>query len=118
MPRVLFCEGDELPARTALRDVNPAVRKCLFDQLPIWKVERKEDLPRLLLHSDIAAREKHRHHVGIFFAVDVRQEALFPGQELAASDPKNRHAGVIAITRVSDDIAISALDLEHHRRLS
>ena len=45
------------------------------------------------------------------------EEALFPGEELSAPDPQHHDAGVVAVARVADDVAVAALDLEHDSRL-
>ena len=89
----------------------------MLDQLAIRKIERQQNLPRLLLHPDITASEKHRHDVRVLLTVDVGQESLFAGEQLSAPNAQHGDAGVVAIARVTDDVTVSALDFQDDRRL-
>src|SRR5437588_10608240 len=111
MPSILFSKRNQLASRAALRNLNSALGQRLLDEFPIREIERQEDLSCLLLHADVAPGEKHRHHVGVILAVDVREEALLPRQEFAAADSQYSDAGVIAIPGVPDDVAIATLYL-------
>jgi hypothetical protein len=118
VPRVLLGEVDELAARAALRHQHPRAGERLLERRPVVEVERHEQLVGALLGAaQVAAGEEGGEHVGSSSPVDVLEEPVVAGEQLAAADAHHRDARVVAVARVADHVAVAALELEHHRRL-
>src|SRR3981081_3993146 len=109
MTGILLGQGDKITPGSALRNQDPAIGKGLLDQLAIREIEWKQKLSRFLLHAHVASGEKYRKDVGVVSAVDIRQESLLSGEQFTPSAAQQGDTGVVAVARVTDHIAVTAL---------
>src|ERR1700694_5311634 len=117
MPCVLVCQCDQISARTALWNMDPAVGQRLLDKLSSGKIKWQQQVASFFLHPHIAAGEEDCHYVRVFLSFDVLEEPLLAGEQLAAPDSENGHAGIISVACIPDHVSIAALDLENDGRL-
>ncbi len=117
MTRVLLRQRYEIAPRSSLGDLDPALWKSLLDELAVREIEGEKELPRLLLHPDVAPRQEDGQDIGVVFAIDVRQKALLSRKQFAATNSKHRYACIVAIAGVPDHIAVSPLHLQNDGRL-
>src|SRR6185437_5534832 len=110
MTRILLRELDQLATDAALRNVYALAWERFLDELSVWKIKRKHELRGMLRHADVAAREEQPQHVRIILAVHVLHEAVLAREQLSLSYAQQRNDRVVAIARVSDHVAIAALD--------
>src|SRR4051812_18514454 len=88
----------------------------LLEQLALLGIEWHQQLARALSRQPIGSGEKCRQHCRVRLVLDVLEELMLAREELAGTDTHPRNAGIVAVARKADHIAIAAFDLEHDGR--
>src|SRR5690242_13848654 len=117
MTCILRRKVDELPAGSSLRDVDLRAIQGLLDHFPLVELDRHEQLPRAFLSNAIRADQKRLQHVGILFFIDILEELVIAREQLPGTNAQPGYARIGPISRVSQHIAVAALDLHDHGRL-